>query len=719
MIKIQRKGNQKLLILGAVILAILVVQAVVLIALTISYGKNHKSVKNSAEVQRVLREIENEEVKGLFFSMFSLDSYEEADFINYRGLQAVMLEEALESGAEVLEFLDLALKQEQALENVYIGLSSEEVLGTDGFEVSAEVCSWDNQLLEVIKSNPQIYFHMILEYPSAYELAQLADTEKERLLQWYGDLAELFTPQGEHQNMILFFPGSEAWLTKNPANYLESGEPTEEVASALFRRMFCDYLHEFNIYNRDEKLNALQELMKSEEDPHPYVDESATYVFFGDSVIGNYTGSMSIPGVVQGFSKAKVINCGYGGLHAAKTDDESISLPDVIDAFLAAEYEHFENLTFFISIGLNDYMSELPLKGIEEEGKDHFEGAVRYAVNQLREAYPDSRIVLMTPNFIRRFECGTDLHNGYNLKDVVSSVIKLSDELDVKCIDVYHGLDINEKNEGIYLADMCHPNEFGRFEIGKLVYEHLMKWSLGEESVATSVVPNAEGYGVYADATENLENNVFFDSLIYTGYNIEKHRSDGLMWHYVLAAHKRGKGWLSDITYNGGSEGYETTEEGLPDISFFEKNGLVCASYATYVYFNYLPNVANIDTSELTKPEQSYNADDWYVAAKDWVEKGYSKTIDFEASLRGGFIDFEAEEEIPIGSIIAFCDARNRSDYCSHVVIYAGYENGYHWVFHVGNENGPEFCAVERMHFGPDPQWPIAVITTPTQVIQQ
>ena len=215
----------------------------------------------------------------------------------------------------------------------------------------------------------------------------------------------------------------------------------------------------------------------------------------------------------------------------------------------------------------------------------------------------------------------------------------------------------------------------------------------------------------------DLEENPFFDSLVYTGYNIEKHRADGMMWYYLLASQKRDRGWLSDITYAGGSTGYETTADGVPDISFFEKNGLVCASYVTYVYFNYLPNIVGIDTSELTKPELSYNANDWYIAAKDWVDKGYSRKIDFEASLtNAGFIDFSTEEEIPIGSIIAFCDSRNKSDYCSHVVIYAGYENDYHWVYHVGNENGPEFCSVQRMHFGPDPQWPIAVITTPDMV---
>ena len=238
------------------------------------------------------------------------------------------------------------------------------------------------------------------------------------------------------------------------------------------------------------------------------------------------------------------------------------------------------------------------------------------------------------------------------------------------------------------------------------------KNSVAETEIVTETITEPEEF-VQLD----LEENPFFDSLVYTGYNIEKHRADGMMWYYLLASQKRGRGWLSNITYAGGSTGYETTEDGSPDISFFEKHGLVCASYVTYVYFNYMPNVVGIDTSELTKPEKSYSANDWYVAAKDWVDKGYSKKIDFEASLtNAGFIDFSTEEEIPIGSIIAFCDAKNKSDYCSHVVIYAGYENNYHWVYHVGNENGPEFCSVQRMHFGPDPQWPIAVITTPDMV---
>ena len=218
------------------------------------------------------------------------------------------------------------------------------------------------------------------------------------------------------------------------------------------------------------------------------------------------------------------------------------------------------------------------------------------------------------------------------------------------------------------------------------------------------------------NGNSDINDNVFLDAMVYTGYNLKKHIADGNMWVYILASRKRGMGYLSKIGYAGGSSGYET-KNGLPDIKYFEKKGLVCASYVTYVYFNYLPNVAGIDTSSLTKPNKSYSANDWYIAAKDWVKKGYSRTISFKASkTSSGYINFKPSEEIPIGSLMFCCDAKKRSDFCSHVSIYAGYANGYHWVTHVGNENGPEFCAMERMHFGPDPQWPINIITTPKNI---
>jgi len=210
------------------------------------------------------------------------------------------------------------------------------------------------------------------------------------------------------------------------------------------------------------------------------------------------------------------------------------------------------------------------------------------------------------------------------------------------------------------------------------------------------------------------------DSMVYTGYNLAKHRADGRMWEYVLSKYKKGLGWLSKISYDydGGTSGYETNAQGLPDIAYFEKHDLVCASYVTYVYFNYLPNVVGLDTSFLTKPENPTLANDWYRAALDWVKKGYSYEIPFTASRSGGGeIRFKANQDIPIGSILLCNDMNNKSsNWACHVSIYAGYKNGYHWVYHVGNDNGPEFCAIERFCYGPDPVWPLSVISPPVNM---
>ena len=218
----------------------------------------------------------------------------------------------------------------------------------------------------------------------------------------------------------------------------------------------------------------------------------------------------------------------------------------------------------------------------------------------------------------------------------------------------------------------------------------------------------------------SYDNNVFLDALKYTGY-----KTDPAMWgsygNYVLCSQKRGRGWLSNITYDnyGRSKGYETTANGLPDIHYFEQKGLVCASYVAYVYFNYLPNVAGIDTSMLPKAENPVLANDWYRAAKKWVEQGYSRYINFTANDNGSIyqdLKLTVNEEIPIGSLIFLTNWYNRTDWSTHVSIYAGKVNGYHWVTHVGNENGPELCAIERMNRLPHPQWMLAIVTPPSNI---
>ena len=64
--------------------------------------------------------------------------------------------------------------------------------------------------------------------------------------------------------------------------------------------------------------------------------------------------------------------------------------------------------------------------------------------------------------------------------------------------------------------------------------------------------PSTSGSFKY-NSNVDINDNVFLDSMVYTGYNLKKHIADGNMWKYILASRKRGLGYLSDIRYAGGS----------------------------------------------------------------------------------------------------------------------------------------------------------------------
>ncbi len=285
----------------------------------------------------------------------------------------------------------------------------------------------------------------------------------------------------------------------------------------------------------------------------------------------------------------------------------------------------------------------------------------------------------------------------------------------------------NEQTESSHLEESLEDSFVEVVESSVMIEESLLEES--SEAIESEVVEESsevieeESSQIEIDLTTpvefDIEDNIYLDALTYTGYNMQKHRDDGLMWTYVLSAEKAGKGWLSNITYGSGSTGLETTAEGLPDIEHFEMGGLVCASFASYVYFNYLPNVAGVDTSCLILPGHTPSANSFYEAAKQWLADGYTRNIGFDVSETGEGIVFEPYEEIPIGSILVFHDyyqpGKTTAD---HITIYVGEKNGYHWVIQTGNKNGPEFCAVERFKFGPDPMWPMAIFTTPTCVYE-
>lgn len=200
-----------------------------------------------------------------------------------------------------------------------------------------------------------------------------------------------------------------------------------------------------------------------------------------------------------------------------------------------------------------------------------------------------------------------------------------------------------------------------------------------------------------SDIPDEMLDNVYLDALAHTGYDVQGLKDNGQI--FKKYGSMVDDSILSNISYDTGfaNEGTETVTDSstvsgkAPNLARFEKYGLCCASYCSYVYFNYLPNIVGMDTSDYIRPTNLKSSGAWSTAAQKWVDSGLAREIEFTQSSDGKI--FTADEEVPIGSLIVF----TASGTVSHVGLYAGKYNGKNFITHVGNSRGPEIITLEGL----------------------
>lgn len=204
-----------------------------------------------------------------------------------------------------------------------------------------------------------------------------------------------------------------------------------------------------------------------------------------------------------------------------------------------------------------------------------------------------------------------------------------------------------------------------------------------------------------ADIPSKMLDNIYLDALTYTGYKTDVQKADGSI--FKTYSGNTLTPVRSGIGYGTGPSGLETVAADnktgkAPDIARFKANGLCCASYVSYVYYNYLPNIARMDVSKIPQPANPRSPISYNSAVENWVKSGGARRIAFTQ----GTNSFTPSEEIPIGSLIIF--KHKTTGEIAHLALYAGYYAGKHFVTHVGNERGPEISTVEGMSKGSYPE---------------
>lgn len=436
-------------------------------------------------VDKVIREdlkrLEEENYDSVFFSMYPTDHYKEEEYMRLRGMQTVRTACHI-TGTKLLRRYMKTAAESVGLKTVYLGI--------DPLRIAKE------DVVLLIQENPGIMFEVVPAYPKVDYWLKMSPQKCAKALETYQLFAEWISVL---PNAGLYFFAGEEWLICNPGNYEDTFLVNEEVSVFLMGNM--DVLHPYrltaeNAARKISDMSALIEEYRSEPKTYPK-GEDMDIVFLGDSIIGNYTNSMSIPGVVEALTGARVYNCGYGGKGAALSDNTRIHL------FLIAEklgngimdgLPEGEQLTkgltefinreqtdrkvmFVINYGLNDYFDGVPVESEDAEDISTYSGAIRKAVRMLQEEYPEARILLMSPNFTIYYENGITRRSeqGGILAEYADAVLRLAKELETEVLDNFHELPTTAENWKEYLADGCHLNVLGRFLVGERIAEKIQK----------------------------------------------------------------------------------------------------------------------------------------------------------------------------------------------------------------------------------------------------
>ncbi len=427
---------------------------------------------------------------GLLLSMYAPETFDAECFSLFRAISVMRADHTFTNLSDIGDYLEKGFSQNISLANVYIGLDPYVISGFYGHHTSLYMRDYAKYLTEYAIKYPDTTFELLLPCYSLDYLRTLSDRQYAELITSYRNLVNLYIP---YSNVIIYFLGYEEWLIANPGNYADYNACSAEVNQTILAYTFRDENYRLAPNNMEERFQRMTDLVQAPPVDYPdYSDYSI--VFFGDSVIGNFQDSLSIPGVVAGLSGAHTYNLGLGGTSACGNRNPAVpTLNTIVDDFLAGdgsaydetdsprsgieafEREHTDQLCFLINYGLNDYFFGMPISSDDPLDPLTFQGGIRLAVGKLRAAYPDCRIILATPNFTSYYAYGRRINSasGGRLTDYVDAVLALAEELDTDCMNNYEEFGIDRKNHGEYLVDGCHPNVLLRYIYGQHILQKL------------------------------------------------------------------------------------------------------------------------------------------------------------------------------------------------------------------------------------------------------
>lgn len=243
----------------------------------------------------------------------------------------------------------------------------------------------------------------------------------------------------------------------------------------------------------------------------PDADTGYRVVCLGDSILGNVRDETSVTSVMEKELGYQVFNGCFGGTCASLSNpthrrtfyEDSMNLVSVVDSIVRGDYsiqyydiaannyklpyfydamKGFEDVDFdkaeiiFLEHGVNDYSAGRPLDNKDDPYDTYtYGGALRYSIKELSKAFPEARIVLVTPTYCYFVDymgewagdCTTENYGFGVLEDYVDLQLSIAEEFGLDIIDDYHCIGINADTAKTYTMDGIHLNEEGRILLAR------------------------------------------------------------------------------------------------------------------------------------------------------------------------------------------------------------------------------------------------------------
>lgn len=245
-------------------------------------------------------------------------------------------------------------------------------------------------------------------------------------------------------------------------------------------------------------------------------DKPWDVVAIGDSIIGKERWDGTVDDYFEEYSGLTMLNGAFGGNCASVRDDadrysyneESLNLCNLAKAIAYRDFgvqladlaasqtkmayfdEVMENLAsvdfkqtrvLMLAFGSNDYLSgKKPDNPDDPYDQKTYGGALRYAVELIKEAYPNLEIVLVTPPFCH-ISGGEDclkqtFDGGGTLSQYVETEKMVAAQYGIYVIDAFGELGIDESNYEVYMEEGgLHFNKEGRELYARFLAEETKK----------------------------------------------------------------------------------------------------------------------------------------------------------------------------------------------------------------------------------------------------